>query len=228
MTGKSIADRLRAQMPEFKFPKLGREAEIPVYMIHNSIDPDDYFFIIDFEEFVARSKQGMFVQPKLKIWAGRDDFSRLEFAHSFREVFAGEFDRMRGVLTQKGKRKGGLGWLNWADALTFDPAFVGRAIGHMVLTLALSGGKALFGTVPIPKWIKGKSAAQRTEDDIDETKEAVETALTRVDVVLHKELYDHAYRGERLGKISGIDLNAWPLPGHVREHLSDGKSGSWW
>lgn len=228
MVKKSISDRLLAHLPEFKLPALTREAEIPVYMIHNSIDPENYFFIIDFEEFVERSMQGMFVRPKLKIWAGRDDFSRLEFAHHFRKVFAAEFDRMRAELTQKGARKGKLGWLNWGDALTLAPSFVGGVIAHLILALALSTGKAIFGSISLPKWMKGKSATRRTEEGIDETKTAVEEALSRVEVVLHKELYDHAYRDGPLGKISGVDLSAWPMPAHVRAHLSDGKSGSWW
>ena len=228
MTKKSITDRLLGQLPEFKLPTLSRDAEIPVYLIHNSIDPDDYFFIIDFEEFVERSTQGLFVRPKLKIWAGRDDFNRKEFASHFRKVFAAEFDRMRMELMQKesGKRK--LGWLNWADALTLDPVYLGKALAHFVLALGLSGSKAALSSIPLPKWMKGKSDALKTEEGIEETKTAVETALRNIEVVLHKELYEHAYRGERLGKVSGIDLNAWPLPGHVRDHLSDGKSGSWW
>lgn len=228
MKKKSITDRLLGQLPEIKLPTLSRDAEIPVYLIHNSIDPDDYFFIIDFEEFVERSTQGLFVRPKLIIWAGRDDFSRMEFASHFREVFAAEFDRMRMELMQKENGNRGLGWLNWADALTLDPVYLGKVLANFVMALGLSGGKTALSSIPVPKWVKGKSKALQIEEDIEETKMAVETALRNIEVVLHKELYEHAYRRERLGKVSGIDLSAWPLPRHVRDHLLDGKSGSWW
>ncbi|HHL21568.1 MAG TPA: hypothetical protein ENJ52_08555 [Aliiroseovarius sp.] len=228
MSGKSIKDKLVGNLPELKIPTLMRDVEIPVYLVHNSTDPEDYFFIIDFEAFADFSVKGSFVRPKLNIWAGRDDFSRTEFAKHFREVFAGEFDRMRAAILQKENRKSGLGWFNWADAITLDPAFIGRAMGHMVLTVALVGGKAVLGSMPFPKWAKRASALTRQEEEISETKTAVEAALRSVDVTLHPELYKHAYRGALLGKNADLDREAWPLPAHVRQHLAEGKSGSWW
>jgi hypothetical protein len=103
---KGLSDR----MPELSLPTLGREAEIAVYLVHNSEDAEDYFFLFDFEEFVDRSKGGIFVRPKLRVFAGRTDFSRARFARQFREVFASEFDRMRSDQAAKGKTGG---WLNW-------------------------------------------------------------------------------------------------------------------
>ena len=55
-----------------------REVAIAVYLIHNSRDPGDYFFVFDFEEFVARSKSGVFAPPALRVFAGRDDFNRTQ------------------------------------------------------------------------------------------------------------------------------------------------------
>ena len=45
------------------FPRLMREVEIASYLVHNSSDPEDNFFLFDFEEFVARSESGLFVRP---------------------------------------------------------------------------------------------------------------------------------------------------------------------
>ena len=77
-----VAERLASiSLPEL--PRLGREAVIPVYVVHNSGDAEDYFFIFDFEEFVVRSREGVFVRPRLRVIAGRDDFDRADFAREF-------------------------------------------------------------------------------------------------------------------------------------------------
>ena len=62
--------KLLDRLPDLTLPTLTREAEIAVYMVHNSRDPDDYFFLFDFEEFVDRSSHGAFVRPVLRILAG--------------------------------------------------------------------------------------------------------------------------------------------------------------
>lgn len=225
MTERRFTDRLRAQLPEITLPKLGREVSIPVYVIHNSIDPEDYFFLFDFEQFVEQSKGGLFVRPGLKVWAGRDDFGRSDFAHQFRETFAAEFDRMRAEVA--GGKKKGMGWLSW-DLAFLVPDLLGWFLAHIVLLVATSTGKALLGSFSLPSWLKGKSKSAKLEDEIDKTKGQVEEALRRIDVSLHRELYDHAFRDGPRGPVSGIDREAWPLPGYVRAHLGDGKSGSWW
>ena len=227
MVRKLLPDKLVERLPALRMPEFAREVEIPVYLIHISPDPEDYFFIIDFEDFVERSTQGLFVRPKLKIWAGRNDFARGEFARHFREVFATEFDRMRAdvVAGAKGRK---LGWLNWSDALMLAPNLISGLLANLVLMIATSTGKAVFGSFSLPRWLKGKSKAAKVEEEIERTRSAAEQALERIDVVLHPELHAHAWRDGGGGPRADLDRDAWPLPGHVRAHLTDGKSGSWW
>ncbi|MDP5215613.1 hypothetical protein Q5Y75_00125 [Ruegeria sp. 2205SS24-7] len=218
---KNIFDRL----PEFRPPDITKRAEISVYMVHNSPDPEDYFFLFNFEEFVDRSNAGYFVRPVLKIFAGRDDFSRTRFAREFREVFAGEFDRMRAELAaQKGKR----GWLGWSFGVNSALELVGGLIGNLVLAVALSVGRRVLGDLSLPQIFATKCDEAKLADEIDRTKVKVETALAEVQVTIHPELYKHAYRDGPMGKISGMDREAWPLPDYVRAHLQDERSGSWW
>ena len=41
--------KLQEAVQGFELPKFGTEVEIPVYVVHNSLDAEDYFFIFDFE-----------------------------------------------------------------------------------------------------------------------------------------------------------------------------------
>ena len=218
---RGIGDWVRG----WSLPTLTRDAEIAVYMVHNSRDAEDYFFLFDFEMFVDRSSGGFFVRPKLRVFAGRDDFSRSDFAKAFRDVFAREFDRMRAELAAK---KGKKGWLDWGIGFPNPVDLIGSLVSNLVLALALSVGKQLLGQVAMPRFLKGKSAEAKLADEIDRSKAQVEAALQRIEITLHRELYDHAYRDGAMGKISGLDRDAWPLPDYVRTHLDQGRSGSWW
>ena len=224
---KTILGRLRDQLPELpqiSLPKLGREVEIPVYLIHNSADAQDYFFIFDFEQFVERSRSGMFVRPKIKIWAGRDDFEKRLFARQFRKSFSDEFEAARRALSQE---KGG-GWFSWLkDANLFNTS-VEVFIASMVLLVATSAGKMVWNAIPFPK-IPGKMSDQeKLEQSIDEIKGKVDTALESIDITLHLDLYRHAYKGGSPGRLTGLDYDAWPLPDFVLRHLTDKSSTSWW
>ncbi|NOD28867.1 hypothetical protein [Ruegeria atlantica] len=212
-------------LPDLKLPDLTKKAEISVFLVHNSRDPEDYFFLFDFEEFVDRSNGGYFVRPVLRIFAGRDDFSRTKFAREFREVFAREFDRMRAELAEK---KGKRGWLTWDFGLNSALDVIGGLVGNLVLAVALSVGRKVLGEISLPRLLVGKSGEAKLADEIDRTKGKVETALTEIEITIHPELYFHAYRDGHLGKISGMDRDAWPLPSYVRTHLQDEKSSSWW
>lgn len=214
---------IRSQLPGLELPTLAREAEIAVYLIHNSADAEDYFFLFDFEEFADRSKAGWFVRPALRVFAGRDDFSRVAFARQFREVFAAEFDRMRAEL---GAAKGKRGWLNWNLGVSAVD-LIGGLVANIVLAIALSAGKAVLGRIALPQILQGKTAEAKLADEIERTKGQVETALERIDVSLHPELNAHARALGGAGA-SGVDRDAWPLPEYVRAHLADGRSGSWW
>ncbi len=221
---RDIVDRLRGALPEIDWPTLGRQVDIPVYVIHNSPDAEDYFFIFDFEEFVERSREGIFVRPRLKVWAGRADFSRTLFARQFREAFAREFDAARQALRAEKTKGKGIGWLGWD--LGFD--IVSSFVANVVLLIALTTGRAVLNMLPLPGWARGKSDDVKLEDQIDATRRKVDEALERLDLTLHRELYNHAWRGQSPGPLTGMDYDAWPLPGHVSRHLEDGKSGSWW
>lgn len=208
-------------LPEISLPEITREVEIAVYLIHNSNDPEDYFFLFDFEEFVEKSKAGLFVRPVMRIFAGRDDFGRTQFAREFRTVFAQEFDRMRAELASKKSR---FGWLSFGSAIDL----LGGFVSSIVLSIALSAGNKLLETVGFSALLKGKSDGTKLREEIEKTKSQVEKALERIEITIHRELYDHAYRDGYLGKISGMDREAWPLPHYVRVHLEQGESGSWW
>lgn len=219
---RKLTSAIWRNVPQLPLPSLMKEAEIAVYLVHNSRDPEDYFFLFDFEEFVDRSKGGFFVRPKLRIFAGRDDFSRTKFARQFREVFAREFDRMRAELAEaNGKR----GWLDWLGG---PVDLIAGLVGNLILALALSVGRSLFGRISMPGFLKGRSAEAKLADEIDRTKGQVEAALERIEITVHRELYDYAYRDGLPGRISGLDREAWPLPAYVRSHLQQGESGSWW
>lgn len=203
-------------------PTLGREAEIAVYLVHNSSDAEDYFFLFDFEEFVDRSKEGIFVRPVLRVFAGRNDFSRTQFARQFREVFGREFDRMRSGQADKGKKGG---WLSW----NFNVVdLISDFVATLVLGLALSVGRMVLGQLAVPSFLKGKSAEAKLADEIDRTKGQVEAALAALDVSVHPELLAHAERVGGTQKRADLERDAWPLPDYVRAHLEDGRSGSWW
>lgn len=217
--GKAILDYL----PEFKLPEMTREAEIAVYMVHNSAGAEDYFFLFDFEEFKARSEAGMFVRPVIRIFAGRDDFSRLRFARQFREVFAAEFDRMR--AESAGKKSG---WLSWSFVGSSAVEMLGGFIANLLLAIALGTGKQILNLTGLAGLLRGKSDEAKLVDEFEKTRSQVEEALSDIEVTIHPELYEYAYRDGLKGKISGMDRDAWPLPAYVREHLRDAKSGSWW
>ncbi len=220
-----IKKNLMGYLPEFRLPDLTKKAEISVYMIHNSVDPEDYFFLFDFEEFVDRSEAGFFVKPALKVFSGRDDFSRTRFAREFREVFASEFDRMRSELASK---KGKRGWLDWNFGINTALDVIGGLVANLVLAVALQVGQRVLSGIALPKLLTGRTAEAKLADEIDKTKQKVEGALAEIEVTLHPELYQHAYRDGVLGKNTAMDRDAWPLPEFVRVHLRDERSGSWW
>lgn len=221
--GKKLMEKLPSvSLGDLSLPDVTREVEIAVYLVHNSNDAEDYFFLFDFEEFVENSRSGLFVRPVLRVFAGRDDFSRTLFARQFREVFANEFDRMRTELAASKNSK--WGWLSFGNAINL----VGGLVSNLVLALALSAGSKVMQGLGIARVFTAKSDETKLRDEIEKTKSQVETALERIEITIHRELYDHAYRDGYLGKISDMDREAWPLPAYVRAHLTQRSNGSWW
>lgn len=220
---KTVVDRLRSNLPEIPWPSIGRDVAVPVYVIHNSLDAEDYFFFFDFEQFVEASKGGIFVRPKLDVTAGRDDFDRQTFGRQFREVFAREFDDMRVSLKDKdGSAKGWIGWGFGWDLASAATGFV----ANVVLLVALGLGRKAMTL--LPSMLRGKSAEAKMEDEIGGLRAAVDAALAEIDVSLHPELFDHAFAGHDPGARPRPDGVEWPLPVHVRGHLDDQSSGSVW
>lgn len=217
-------------MPEFalpELPRLGREVAVPVYLIHTGPDPEAYFFIFDFEEFVERSREGIFVRPKLKLWAGREDFSRAEFARQFRVSFGREFEAARLALGAEKKSSGWFGWLKGAGGELIGSS-ISQFAANVVLLVALSAGRMVLSQILPAALSRVKSDAAKLEQSIEETKEKVDAALRDFDVTLHADLYVHAFGARPHGEYEGMDFDAWPLPDFVQTHLGDTETTSWW
>jgi len=218
---KSIKNRVLDQLPTMQLPTLGKTVDIPVYVIHNSSDSEDYFFIFDFEQFVERSRAGMFVRPRLQIWAGRQDFARRKFARQFRESFSNEFEAARVAL--KGDSSDDVGWFGQVVGLGLGLAAntVPGLVALIVLSVATAAGSAIWSVLPNrPRMRKVKSDDEKLEESITETQVNVDKALGAMAVTLHPELYKHAYLGSKPGPKLGMDENAWPLPEFVSRHLN--------
>ncbi|GFE51292.1 hypothetical protein So717_30450 [Roseobacter cerasinus] len=225
---RALGDRIVDTVGGLSLPKLGREVELPVYLIHNSPDAEDYFFIFDFEDFVEQSRQGWFVRPKLRLWAGRSDFNRRAFARLFRESFAQEFELARVELARRPEAK--RGWFGGLPGFFRDiaaPSIPGM-LANLVLLVAVSAGGKVLGQILPASWTRQKTDAQKLEEGITETQGKVDAALSEIEISLHMELYRHAWRGQPPGRLTGVEYDAWPLPNYVRQHLEDGTSGSWW
>ncbi len=219
--GKAVGDRVQ----NLSFPTLGRVVELPVFMIHHTLDPEDYFFIFDFEDFVENSQTGVFVRPRLHIWSGRSDFDRKVFARQFRQSFAEEFERMRIEL---GAKKAGRGWLSWDWGVDVAGYAIANVTAYLVILIATGTGKALASLISLPDWMKGKSAEVKLENKVEDLKTRVDAALANIQISVHPELHSHAWLGRTPEATHHIDQEAWPLPGYVSEHLHDGRNGSWW
>lgn len=222
---KQVEGRL-PQMTLPDWPQLGKEIELPVYIVHNSPDAEDYFFIFDFEDFVEASRAGLFVRPKLKVWAGRSDFGKRRFARQFRESFGREFDIARAQLADQQKKP--KGWFSFLRESVGDAGSVSQIAANIVLLAGLGLGKMVMAQILPKGWLGGPSDARKLEEAISETQVKVDAALENLEIVLHPELYSFAYKGQPPGKLTGMDYDAWPLPDYVRAHLEDGQSGSWW
>lgn len=208
-------------------PTLGRVVDIPVYMIHNSSKAEDYFFIFDFEEFVERSREGIFVRPRIKLWAGRDDFDRTVFAGQFRQSFASQFDAARQALNAE---RTNAGWFSWVNDIRQQVAANDLAAyaANVLLLIGLGAGRMMLQKILPTGLFSSKSEARKLEDSIEDTKSKVDSALAALALVLHRELHDHPYPGAAPTPAPRVVFDAWPLPDHVREHLADRTSGSFW
>jgi len=184
--------RLSEKLPNLSFV---RDVEIPIYLVHNSPDLEDYTFLIDFEQFLRDANAGIFARPVLKVWAGRSDFDRRAFASNLREAFSHEFARMRAEAKAPDKE----GWFSF----TFSDVLGGTAavhfLGTVVLFVAVTGGKMVLrsagqalGLGRVLSMFKGTDATAKVEADILEKQRVVDAALAETKVTLHRDLYIHA------------------------------------
>ncbi|MEL7115684.1 MAG: hypothetical protein AAGP08_08840 [Pseudomonadota bacterium] len=228
LSPRDLMNRAEDALPQIDVPSLGKEVALPVYVVHNSRDAEDYFFIFDFEHFVEGTRAGWFVRPKLTLWAGRSDFARSRFARQFRESFAREFDIARAQLAaQEAKPQGWFGYLS-TSVRDLRGRSLSDLVANIVLLVATSTGKAVLRHILPQGWLSAKSDAAKLEDGIETTRAQVDAALMNLDIRLHPELYAHAYRDGPQGRNADLDRAAWPLPAYVRQHLHDQTGGAWW
>ncbi|MCK0120885.1 hypothetical protein MWU61_10055 [Loktanella sp. F6476L] len=214
----SVAQGVKSMVPSLAWPQLGRVVDVPVYIIHNSPEVEDYYFIFDFEEFVESSRRGVFVRPRIQVWAGRKDFSRSQFARQFRTSFAQEFEAARGAL--KAQNAEGNGWFSWLDAFDVFSNNLTNFAANVVLLVALNAGKLALSSLPLPKLFKGVPDGQKLEDEIAKTKTQVDAALSAMTISLHIDLLNHAFRHGGVKGIMDVDRDAWPLPDFVKRELN--------
>ena len=213
----AIPERLKAMAPRLSLPQLGRAVDVPVYLVHNSIDAEDYYFIFDFEEFVEASRSGTFVRPRIKIWAGRKDFSRAKFARQFRLSFAKEFEAARDALNAQNQKGGG--WFSWLDGLDIFSVNLTSFAANVVLLVALNAGKLALSALPRPGFLKSANEKQKLEVEIEKTKVQVDAALEAMTITIHMDLFRHAYRNGGAKGLMDVDRDAWPLPEFVLREL---------
>ena len=240
MASASIT-RAREALPELPaMPNLSlmSEAEIPVYVVHQSGDKEDYVFFFDFEKFMRESQQGMFVRPVLKVWTGRSDFERINFARSMREAFTRQFAHMQDELLtrieEEKNAKKSWGWFDLGLGVDIGLALGGAFLQTILLALAVTRGKAALTEIllHIPSLFRKSDTPEERLDklhtEIEAKKKVIDVALTEIKITLHRDLYTHAYPEGPAGAMTWIDVDSWPLPEHVQKHMNSTESGAWW
>lgn len=211
-----LLGRLGQSLSLPEMPDIGRSVDLPVYLIHNSNDAEDYYFVFDFEQFVERSRDGLFVRPRLNVWAGRDDFNRDRFAQQFRESFSREFDLARAALTNSNENAGWFSWSGFKDVVASGGA---SFVANVVLLIGLSAGKMIWDSLPLPRVFSGRSNEAKLEESIAKTQSKVDIALSKMEVKLHKQLFDHSWELGADISLNEVDFDAWPLPEKIASLL---------
>lgn len=204
---------LWAGLPER--PDLMPRVDLPVYLIHTGARADDYFFVFDFERFVARSREGIFVRPRILLMAGRDDFDRPGFTGYFRQCFAKEFEAMRDALGAEDD----YGWFNRLQNGVWAAGSIAGAMSLIVLWVAVSAGRALLPSVRLPRLLRRRSKEAQLEGEIDTLRKDVDAGLAAMKVTLHPELQLHAIAKGGPGDPEALDLSDWPLPDFVTKAM---------
>ena len=216
---------LGSVLPNFPEISLTRDADVTLYMVHHSGDPEDYTFLIDFSTFMAERQLGTFSRPVLKIWAGRSDFDRARFARQLREAFSAEFQKLRASDPSPG----------WASSAGAELARMGDYLALMLLYAAVVSARTVTklvltatGLQGVANWIQGGEPNAKVDAEINEKKRVIDAALERIEIKLHRDLYRHAYIGLAPGPLTGMDYDAWPLPDFVQDRMRSTVTSSWW
>ena len=225
--GKVLGDAVetaRDQLPEIS---LVSDVEVPIYVIHHGPGAEDYELLCDFEQFMKASQSGLLNRPLLRVWAGRQDFERYLFARHLREAFSQQFETVR-QMHQAEKEAQEKAWSlpSAGDVLLWGLNIAGGLVGSLLLYIATETGRTAIERISkiikrsvIGRALGSSSAEAELEELIEEKKAVIDSALSRIEIVLHCELYAYAWRGQPPGPMTGMDREAWPLPSFVRERM---------
>ena len=225
--GRSLSDLADAAWEQVPEVSLTSEVEIPIYLIHQGPGAEDYEILCDFAAFMAANQKSFLARPVLKVWAGRQDFERHLFARELRQAFSDQFEKLRAAERAERERT------SWSlpsvgDGVLWGLSLTGNIVGGILLWIATETGRTALGRIRevvggsiVGKALNGESAEDRLEELIDEKKEVVDAALSRLDITLHRDLWARAWRGQAPGPMTGMDRDAWPLPDFVQERMQD-------
>ena len=90
-----------ASAPKVAFSKIFPECPVPAFMLPTGPYAEDYVFVFQIEEMLANLQSGVFVRPKIEIWAARDSGYNLDhFIEELEQDFVRQFNEVQGSLTK--------------------------------------------------------------------------------------------------------------------------------
>ncbi|MEM9141156.1 MAG: hypothetical protein AAGB15_15115, partial [Pseudomonadota bacterium] len=146
------------------------------------------------------------------------------FARQLRLAFSTQFDAIRALhqAEAEAKRTRWIGLPSLSDLILWGLTGAAGLAGSILLYLATTvAGDALKDVVNRLRKALGTSGnpEQALEELIETKKDVIDQALIRLDITLHRDLYLHAWRGQRPGPMTGMKRDAWPLPDFVQERM---------
>ena len=88
-----------ASAPKVAFSKIFPECPVPAFMLPTGPYAEDYVFVFQIEEMLDNLQSGVFVRPKIEIWAARDSGYNLEhFIEELEQDFVRQFNETREEL----------------------------------------------------------------------------------------------------------------------------------
>lgn len=202
---------------------------IDIYLVHQSRGAEDYEILCDFERFATENQTGLFSRPYLRVWAGRQDFERHIFARRLREAFAEQFEAVRAARAEaeRASRRGFFALPSLWEIGTTVAGLGASMVSTIVLYLAVKAGGGALEDIrgwlrdsTVGRAFRGKSAGAQLEAEIDKKKAVIDQGLRDIEIMLHRDLYLHAWREGPAGPMTGMNREAWPLPDFVRDRMS--------